>query len=121
MTSILNIPVPDKATSPRQKSININDLFLTRFLPPWSRPASLPAQTWRAWVLGQPVATVCRETLIASLLSLDWKITPVNSHYKEELTPTIRYYTRLFKNGGDYAGLSLDYSVLIVTGKQTSN
>lgn len=113
MTSILNIPSPDKAGNPRQKSININDLFLTRFLPPWSRPASLPAQTWRAWVLNQPVAIVCRETLIANLLALDWKITPVNSNYKEELTPTIRYYTKLFKRGGDYAGLSLDYSGLV--------
>jgi len=113
MTSLINLPEPDKATSPRQKSINVNDLFLTRFLPPWSRPASLPAQVWRAWVLNQPVAIVCRETLIANLLSLDWKITPVNSNYKEELTPTIKYYTRLFTKGGDYAGLGLDYSGLV--------
>lgn len=113
MTSILNIPVPNKPGNPRQKSIDINELFLTRFLPPWSRPASLPAQTWRAWVLNQPVAITCRETLIANLLSLDWKITPINSNYKEELNPTIRYYTKLFKNGGNYAGLGLDYSGLI--------
>lgn len=113
MTSILNLPVPTKESNPRQKSININDLFLTRFLPPWSRPASLPANTWRAWVLNQPVAIVCRETLIANLLALDWKVTPVNSKYKEELEPTIKYYTKLFKNGGDYPGLGLDYSGLV--------
>ena len=113
MTSLFNLPVPDKATNPRQKSVDVNDLFLTRFMPPWSRPASLPANTWRAWVLNQPVAIVCRETLIATVLSLDWKITPVNSNYQEELEPTIKYYTKLFKNGGNYPGLGLDYSGLV--------
>lgn len=112
-SSLINLPVPDKATNPRQKSIDVNDLFLTRFLPPWSRPASLPAYTWRAWVLNQPVAIDCRETLIANVLALDWKITPVNSNYREELEGTIKYYTRLFKNGGDYPGLGLDYSGLV--------
>jgi hypothetical protein len=111
MASILNVPVPTSA--PRQKSIDISDLFLTRFTPPWSRPSSLPAQAWRGWVLNQPVAVVCRETLIASLISLDWKITPRNSKYKEELEPPIKYYTRLFQNGGDYPGLGLDFSGLI--------
>ena len=113
MTSILNLPVPTKERNPRQKSINVNDLYLTRFTPPWARPASLPANTWRAWVLSQPVAIVCRETLVANLLALDWKITPINSKYKEELEPTIKYYTKLLKNGGDYPGLGLDYSGLI--------
>jgi hypothetical protein len=110
-TSLINLPVPTKV--PHQKSIDVNDLFLTRFLPPWSRPASLPAYTWRAWVLNQPVAIDCRETLIASTLALDWKITPVNSNYREELDGTIKYYTKLFKNGGEYAGLGLDYTGLI--------
>ena len=111
MTSILNVPVPNK--EPRQKSIDISDLFLTRFTPPWSRPASLPANMWRAWVLNQPVAIVCRETLIANLLSLDWKITPRESKYKEELEPTIKYYTKLFSHGGEYSGLGLDFGGLI--------
>lgn len=111
MTSILNVPVPTQARG--QKSIDISDLFLTRFTPPWSRPASLPAVSWRMWVLNQPVAVVCRETLIANLLALDWKITPVDSKYKEELEPTIRYYTKLFKNGGNYPGLGLDFSGMI--------
>lgn len=113
MTSILNIPQPTHAGNPRQKSIDVSNLFLTRFTPPWSRPASLPANVWRMWVLNQPVAIVCRETLIASLLSLDWKITPVNSKYKEELEPTVKYYTRLFTGGGDYPGLGLDFSGLV--------
>jgi hypothetical protein len=113
MTSLLRIPAPDKAKHPRQKSVDINDLFLTRFMPPWSRPASLPANTWRAWVLNQPVAIDCRETLIASTLALDWKITPIDSNYQQELDGTIKHYTKLFKNGGNYPGLGLDYSGLI--------
>ena len=113
MTTILNVPVPDKATNPRQKSIDVSDLFFTRLTPPWSRPSSLPAYTWRLWVLNQPVAVVCRETLIANLLALDWKITPVNSKYKEELEATIKYYTKLFKDGGSFEGLMLDFSGLI--------
>lgn len=112
-TSLVNFPSPNKAKNPRQKSVDVNDLFLTRFMPPWSRPASLPASTWRQWVLNQPVAIDCRESLIASALALDWKITPVNANYREELDGTIKYYTKLFMNGGNYAGLMLDYSGLI--------
>jgi hypothetical protein len=110
-STIFNYPHPTK--EPRQRSIDLEDLYLTRFTPPWSRPATLSGNVWRAWVLQQPVAMVCRETLIATLLSLDWKITPRNSKYQEELEPTIRYYTKLFTNGGDYGGLGLDYSGLI--------
>ena len=111
MASIISVPVPSQARG--QKSIDTSDLFLTRFTLPWARPSSLPAQVWRMWVLNQPVAIVCRETLIANLLALDWKITPVNSNYKEELDPTIRYYTKLLKDGGSYPGLGLDFSGLI--------
>lgn len=110
--SIYDLPVPTKETKPRQRSININDIFLTRLMPPWSRPPSLPAYTWRTWVLNQPVATDCKEFLVSSLLSLDWKITPRNSNYKEELQATIKYYTDLINNGGKYDELGLDYAGL---------
>ena len=110
-STIFNYPRPDK--EPGQRSIDLEDLYLTRFTPPWSRPSTLNGNVWRAWVLQQPVAMVCRETLVATLLSLDWKVTPRNSKYQEELEPTIRHYTKLFTNGGDYGGLGLDYSGLI--------
>lgn len=106
-----NYPQPTKEKG--QKSIDIDDLFLYRLTPPWSRPSTLPAQVWRNWVMNQPVAMVSRESLVATIISLDWKITPRNSNYKEELEPTIRYYTRLFTRGGDYGSLQLDYSGLL--------
>lgn len=111
MTQILNIPAPTKESKPRQRSINISDLFLTRFSPPWTRPPSLPAYTWRNWVLNQPIAMGYRETLIANLLNLDWKITPRNATYKKELEATTKYYTRFLQNGGEYLGT--DYTELI--------
>ncbi len=110
-TSFLSAPQPTK--QPGQRSTDISDLFLTRFTPPWGRPPSLPAHNWRTWVINQPVAVNCRETLISSLLSLDWKITPRNMEYRDELEPTIRHYTRLLERGGDYPELSLDYSGLL--------
>ncbi len=110
-TSIYDVPQPSKEKHPRQRSINISDLFLTRFTAPWSRPPSLPAYAWRAWVANQPVAISYRETLIANLLSLDWKITPRDGTYKRELDPAIRYYTKLLNDGGNYLGT--DYSGLV--------
>jgi hypothetical protein len=56
---------------------------------------------------------VCRETLIASLLSLDWKITPRNSDHQDELSGVIKYYTKLIQNGGNYPELGLDYTGLL--------
>ena len=111
MTNILTIPAPTKETKPRQRSINISDLFLTRFSPPWTRPPSLPAYTWRNWVLNQPMAMAYRETLIANLLNLDWKITPRNAVYKKELEATVKYYTRFLQQGGEYLGT--DYTGLV--------
>ena len=111
MADILNIPPPTKEVKPRQRSINISDLFLTRFSPPWTRPPSLPAYTWRNWVMNQPVAMAYRETLIANILSLDWAITPRDATYKKELDATVKYYTKLLNEGGYYLGT--DYTGLI--------
>lgn len=111
MTNILNIPEPTKQKKPRQRSVDVSDLYLTRFTPPWSRPPTLPASTWRAWVLNQPVAMAYRETLIATILNLDWNITPRNAVYKKELEATTKYYTRLLEQGGNYLGT--DYTGLI--------
>lgn len=108
---LLNYPQPTKERG--QRSADISDLYLTRFTPPWSRPPSASAYQWRAWVLKQPVAIVCRETHIANLISLDWKITPRDSKYREELEGTIKHYTKLISKGGNYDELGLDYSGLL--------
>lgn len=108
-TSVVNVPMPSKEEG--QRSINITDLFITRWTPPWSRPPSLPAYTWRAWVLNQPVAVACREALISMLIGLDWQISARNTDDKEDLAATIRYYTKLFEHGGYYLGS--DFSTLL--------
>jgi len=101
-TQITNVPMPTK--EPDQRSINITDLFITRWTPPWSRPPSLPAYTWRAWVLNQPIATVCKEVLLSMLVGLDWNITTRNAEDKQDMQPTVDYYTKLFNHGGYYLG-----------------
>jgi hypothetical protein len=109
--ALFNYPKPNKEKY--QRSVDINDLFLYRLSPPWARPSTLPVNMWRQWVLNQPVAMVCRETLIATILSMDWKITPRDSKYRDELEGTIKYYTNLISRGGEYDALQLDYSGLV--------
>lgn len=104
-------PVPTRESG--QRSTNLSDSFLTRFTPSWNRPPAWTANTWRTWVFNQPVAIICRETLVANLLALDWKITPRDMKYKDELEGSIRHYTKLFEDGGNNPDLSLDYSSLV--------
>src|SRR3990167_8758874 len=109
--SILQYPQPTK--EPGQRAVDLSDIYFTRFIPPWSRPPSWPANAWRNWVLNQPIATICKETLISNLLALDWKITPRDMKYRDELAPTVKYYTKLLEKGGLYPELGLDYSGLL--------
>jgi len=97
-----------KTTAPRvsrekgQRSIDLPE-SLTRILPPWQNPKKfLEADIWRAIVAQQPTATICRETLISSYLSLDWKIEPKDSEQREELKEEIKYYTEFFEYTGKY-------------------
>jgi len=96
-----------------QRSTNLTSAYLTRFIPAWQRPIGWNTNMWRAWVMNQPVAIVCRETLIANLLSLDWKITPKDMQFKTELDATIKYYTKLFYNGGNNPEMELDFTSLV--------
>lgn len=120
MTEIVkkNIFSPLPTREAGQRSTNLSDTYFTRFTPAWQRPPAWTAGAWRAWVFNQPVAVICREHLISSILSLDWKITPREMKYKDELDGTIKHYTRLLENGGNNPELSLDYTGLIewVTG-----
>ena len=111
MVSYMNSPTPSREAG--QRSTNSSNSYLTRYTPSWQRPNIWSAQSWRAWVFSQPVAVVCREHLISSILSLDWKITPREMKYKDELDGTIKHYTRLLEMGGNNPELSLDYTGLI--------
>lgn len=97
-----------KTISPRvsrekgQRSIDLPEM-LYRILPPWSNPTKfLEANTWRAIVASQPIAVACREALISSYLSLDWKIEPKDSELRDELKSDIDYYTDFFSDTGKY-------------------
>jgi len=104
-------PLPTRESG--QRSTNLTSAYLTRFTPAWQRPIGWNTNMWRAWVLQQPVAIICRETLIANLLSLDWKITPRDMSLKDELEGTIKHYAKLFEKGGNNPELELDYSSLV--------
>jgi hypothetical protein len=85
-----------------QRSIDLPET-ITRILPPWQNPRKfLEADIWRAIVAQQPTATICREALISSYLSLDWKIEPRDSEKRDELKEEIEYYTTFFEFTGKY-------------------
>lgn len=102
-----------KTTSPnpsRQKGQRSQDLpaYFTRILPQWQQPIWYNADVWRRVVRSQPVAQICRDTLIANLLSLSWKIEPRDSTKRDEYSEDIKYYSELFEDAGN-----VDYSLLV--------
>ena len=85
-----------------QRSLDL-PLFLQRILPPWSNPQHLvDGDVWRSIVTRQPIAELCRETLISYFIALEWKIEPKDSDQRDELKEEIEYYTEFFKNTGKY-------------------
>jgi len=96
-----------KRTSPKpsrekgQRQISAQDSFFSRYVPSWLRPNWLVADAWRNFVLTQPVAQNCKDTLIASVSSLDWKIEPKDSKQRDELKSEIDYYTDLLDHGSN--------------------
>jgi len=99
---LLEVPEPTKESL--QRSLSPEDLFFARFSSPWVLPNNVSAATWRYWVKSQPVAMICRETLAAYIVALDWSIVPRKSSQRDELSSTIKYYTKLLENGGFYYG-----------------
>ena len=91
---------PRLKKKPGQRSTDIAP-YLYRFLPNWSQPEWYSANIWRAIVRAQPVAIDCRETLIANVIDLDWKIDPRDSNQRDELKSEIDYYTRLLQYNGE--------------------
>jgi hypothetical protein len=98
---------PEPSREKGQRSLDL-PLYLNRILPLYINPSWLDAETWRNVVMRQPLAVVCRETLIANLISLDWKIEPRDSTKRDENKSEIQYYERFFENTGKY-----DYTEII--------
>jgi len=96
---------PEPTRQKGQRSVE--PIFINRYLPQWNKPDWLTGKQWRQIVEMQPTALVCRETLIANIANLDWKIEPVDSNQRDELKPDIEYHTKLIENSGelDYVGL----------------
>lgn len=97
MPIITNVPVTKQEG---QRSLDFADAFLARITPVWTRPALVDAITWRKIVQAQPIAELFRDTLISSILSLDWKISVRDTNMQDELAATVRYYTHLLERGG---------------------
>ena len=89
---------------PGQISLDLPNYF-TRYLPVWGSPHWLEGEMWRRIVKNQPVATICRDTLISNLLSLDWMIIPRDSTKRDEYKSDIEYYTKLFAKEQSYKSM----------------
>jgi hypothetical protein len=98
---------PNESKEKGQRSLSL-PAYLTRYLPYWQQPEWLEADMWRFVVANQPIAVICRDTLISYVNSLDWKIEPRDSKQRDELKEEIKYYTRLFEysNGYDYVQIN---------------
>lgn len=92
---------PAQSRQKGQRSLQ-DPLYINRFPNYLYLPTQFTSSSWRAAVEMQPVALACRETLIANLLALQWKIEPRDSSQRDELKDTIDYYTKFFEYTGDY-------------------
>lgn len=98
---------PAQSKQKGQRSLQ-DPLYLNRIPNYLYLPTQFNAASWRSAVDYQPVALACRETLIANLLALQWKVEPRDSSKRDELKSEIDYYTKFFEYTGDY-----DYAEII--------
>jgi hypothetical protein len=93
----LSVPAKVDETPVDQRAVQLPN-FLLRILPSYGTPQWLQADMWRSFVRNQPLAVICRDTLISNLLALDWKVSARNA--EDEGLPRIKnavdYYTELF-------------------------
>ena len=93
---------PSKPESSRAISLTT---YLTRHIPWWGHPGWMEAERWRQVVRNQPIAVICRDTLIMNLLSMDWSIAPRDTEDgdKKKTKKDIEWYTDMFtKLEGDF-------------------
>lgn len=92
-------PAPTKEKY--QKSQESEVMYFWRILPPYVQPDWILANRWREIVASQPVATICKETLISNFLALDWSIQARDTNQRDELKKDIEYYTKFLTDSGD--------------------
>lgn len=90
-----------------QRSLDL-PLYLDRIVPWFNTPAWYDGGLWRRIVEAQPIATICRETLISNIVTMDWKIEPKDSEKRDEFKDEIDYYQDFFDHDAEF-----DYVELI--------
>ena len=85
-----------------QRSLELNEMYFNRVLPQWRQPDWLNASAWRQVVANQPFAMICRETIMANILNLDYKIDARDSNRRDELSTERKYYEKLLADDGDF-------------------
>ena len=100
LTPIPEVPEPSKESG--QRSINTDDIFFTRFTTPWARPDAVSAEMWRKFVMLQPIAVDCKESLLSTVIGFDWSVTARDSEKRDELKSVVKYYSKLIDKGGYY-------------------
>lgn len=95
-----------------QRAIHLQP-YLNRSIPYWGHPGYFAGAQWRSTVKNQPVAIICRDTLISNMLSQDWSVrlrepeeTKLEASKKE-----IDHYTKVFTEAD---GTFDDHIALIV-------
>lgn len=94
----MNMPAPTKEKGQRSQ---YPATYLFRLVPQWIQPEYVAAERWRAVVANQPIAMICKETLISNILAMDWKIEPKDSDQRDELKEDIDYYTEFLTDNGE--------------------
>src|SRR4030042_6199258 len=85
-----------------ERNLELPELYFNRLMPQWRQPDWLHANVWRAVVANQPFAMICRETIMANILNLDWKIDARDSNGRDELKAEKEYYEKLLLDDGEY-------------------
>lgn len=97
----LAVPAEIVEEPDKQRAIQISPV-LNRLLPYWGQPGWLNAARWRYAIRNQPLAMICRDTLIANVISSEWDIRPRDpDNAGSDVKKAISYYKELFETGLD--------------------
>jgi hypothetical protein len=79
--------------TPEPRSLEIPG-YLLRLLPYYGHPQWLQAAQWRAFVRNQPIAQICRDTLLDNLKNLEWDVVPADPEAGSdaEVKKAVQYY-----------------------------